>query len=46
MRVWLRGAPGLLLLGAVLPGCGPGAPPPDSVHPELPRVTVEVKGMS
>ncbi len=46
MRRW---SPSLLLLGAALAGCNPGGNSPskaDQVRPELPRVTVEVKGMT
>jgi hypothetical protein len=52
MQCALRSAPALLLL-TCLWGCGPGEnqtprtwPGPESVRPDLPRVTVEVQGMS
>ena len=47
------GSAAALVLVVSLWGCGPGAdqtgpirPGPESVRPDLPRVTVEVQGMS
>jgi hypothetical protein len=42
-----RTSPALFLLGLVLAGCGGRQPSTegDTVKPNLPRVTVEVKGM-
>jgi hypothetical protein len=41
-----RITPLTLLLGFALAGCDSGPSAGDKVKPELPRVTVEVKGMS
>jgi hypothetical protein len=45
MRSVYRSAPVLLALSVAATGCNP-SPPEDAARPDLPRVTLEVKGMT